>query len=319
MGAPAPLLSIPQAPAPPGAQAEWVCGAGGLKIRAALFPPQGQPRGSVLLSPGRIEPIEKYFEVVGELQARGFVVLAQDWRGQGLSQRLCDDPKRGQGGRVDDYLADQRAVLEAFQTRLPRPWIALSHSMGASLTLAALARGETRFSAAILSAPMLGLAAGALPSWVALPVVRAAIALRGSDAYVLRPPPSAADRAFEGNPLTHDRARFDRYLAQQDAATELAMGGVTWGWLDFAYRLIDQLLAPRALAGVQSPVVIVAAGQESIVVTARTRVLAKRLTKGRYLEIPDARHEILMETDPVRAVFWSEFDRLADGLTGPSA
>ena len=33
------------------------------------------------------------------------------------------------------------------------------------------------------------------------------------------------------------------------------------------------------------------------------------LPRGRYVEIPEAEHEILMENDSIRAKFWSEFDR----------
>ena len=78
---PAPLVSIPEAPVPSGGTAEWFSGAGAYRLRAALFLPEGPPKGSVVLSGGRTEPIEKYFEVITELQGRGFVVLAHDWRG----------------------------------------------------------------------------------------------------------------------------------------------------------------------------------------------------------------------------------------------
>ena len=39
-------------------------------------------RGTVVLSPGRTEPIEKYYEVIGNFLARGWCVLTHDWRGQ---------------------------------------------------------------------------------------------------------------------------------------------------------------------------------------------------------------------------------------------
>ena len=40
--------------------------------------------------------------------------------------------------------------------------------------------------------------------------------------------------------------------------------------------------------------------------------MTARLRRGRYVEIPGAYHEILQETDDVQAVFWREFDALAD-------
>ncbi len=120
-----------------------------------------------MVSPGRTEPIEKYFEVVEELRARGFSVLVHDWRGQGLSQRLLSDARLGHANGHADFVADYSALLRAFAGRLPDPWIALGHSMGGCLTLLALALGESRFSGAILSAPMLGLLTGKIPRPVA--------------------------------------------------------------------------------------------------------------------------------------------------------
>ena len=37
---------------------------------------------------------------------------------------------------------------------------------------------------------------------------------------------------------------------------------------------------------------------------------AKRLGRGRYVEIPGAKHEIIMEADDMRAVFLDEFDAM---------
>jgi lysophospholipase len=100
----------------------------------------------VVVSPGRSEPIEKYFEVVQDLLDRGFVVLVHDWRGQGLSHRALPDRLKGHAAGFKEFLGDYQALLAAFETRLPKPWIALGHSMGGCLTMLALATGESRFS-----------------------------------------------------------------------------------------------------------------------------------------------------------------------------
>ncbi|MBW8859316.1 MAG: alpha/beta hydrolase, partial [Caulobacter sp.] len=39
-----------------------------------------------------------------------------------------------------------------------------------------------------------------------------------------------------------------------------------------------------------------------------------RIPQGRYVEIPDAFHEILIETDDRRAVFWKAFDETVDAV-----
>ena len=80
---------------------------------------------------------------------------------------LTPDRLKGHAAGFQDFVGDYQALLAAFETRLPRPWIALGHSMGGCLTSLVLAHGETRFSACVLSAPMLGLNTGGKPAGMA--------------------------------------------------------------------------------------------------------------------------------------------------------
>ena len=309
-GAPAPLISIPEAPAPEGGQAQWIAAADGVLLRAALFPPRGAARGAVLLSPGRTEPIEKYFEVIGDLTGRGFVVLAHDWRGQGLSQRLLPDRMRGHAVGFDGYLDDHRALLDAYADRLPRPWISLGHSMGGCLELLALAKGETRLDAAFLSAPMLAISTRPWPAWLAMRIVQISQWMGHAADYALPTYDPTGDR-FGFDRLTHDRARYERFKAQLKACPDLAIGALTWGWLDFALKAGAAIAAPGALETIDIPVSIVAAAHDHLVLNAADREAARRLPKGEYREVEHAFHEILMEADPVRDQVFAAFDQLA--------
>lgn len=317
MAQPAPLIGLPEAPVPGDGAAEWVSGDGGRRLRAALFRPGTAARGSIVLSPGRTEPIEKYFEAAGEWLDRGFVVLIHDWRGQGLSDRLLADPLRGHvAGGYRPYLADFRAVLDAFADRLPKPWIAVGHSMGGCLTLLALAEGEDRFAGAVLSAPMLGVRLGRTPEPVARVVARLMTLIgRGGDHV---PSGAAVDpyyARFDGNPLTHDARRFGRMTALTKAAPELALGAPTWSWLDFALSADARLARPEVLRKVQTPVTILIAGDDRIVDNAASVAAARRLPRGELVEVPGALHEILMETDEMR----NFFQKVLDALTGKVA
>lgn len=308
----APFTEVPGAPLPAGGRVEWFTGAGGARLRAALFPAKGAARGSVVLSSGRTEAMEKYAEVIEDLTARGFVVLIHDWRGQGLSHRDLPDRLRGHAEGWEAFLADYDLLLKTYEAELPKPWLAVGHSMGGCLTLLALAHGQAeRFAGAVLSAPMLGLRVGRYPK-----MVRALISLnrltgRGGG-YVLNDPGKPFDDTFEDNVLTHDRARFVRGRAVIAANRDLALGGPTWSWLAFALKAADFFARPGALDGVRIPVVICSAEQEKLVDNAAQKDVAERLPDGRFVTVKGALHEILMETDERRAVFWAEFDALAD-------
>lgn len=297
----APLLVVAGAAAPGGGAAEWVTAADGVRLRAALFP-QANARGSVVLSPGRTEPIEKYYEVVDELRARGFTVLVHDWRGHGLSARLTPDPLKGHGTDWRSYLSDYHSVIEAFAGRLPRPWLAMGHSMGGGLTALALTEGEGGFAGAVLSAPMMGLDLTGKPARLARALAWLLSRAGASGAYAAGPGDPLYG-PFEGNVLTHDRARWDRTVALVQQEAGLRLGGPTWGWLELAFQIGARLSRTKLTL----PLLVVAAEEEKLVANAASKAFTER-SGGRWVLVGGARHEILMETDDKRAVFWAAFD-----------
>jgi lysophospholipase len=308
---PAPLLSIPEAPAPPNGVAEWFDTQDGVRLRTAVFLPDGEARGSVILSQGRAEFIEKYFEVIGELLQRGFAVLTHDWRGQGLSGRAPPARLWGHARGWRPFISDYTELLNAFEARLPKPWIAVGHSMGGGLTTLALAEGEMRFSAAVLCAPMMCVHTGdrSLGSVKRLSYL---MNLAGRARELVMPPPDPHDESFEKNVLTHDHDRWARTVLQGTIDPDLKEGGVTWGWLAFALILHSRLKASLRMSKLPIPFVVVAAQEEKLVVNAAAKTVADKAPRGRYVQIAGAYHEILMETDDVRAQFWEAFDAVAD-------
>ena len=297
-----------------GGPADWLHSRSGRRLRAAYFVPPSAARGSVVLSPGRTEPIEKYGEVIGDLLERRFVVLVHDWAGQGLSERFGDDPLRGDlVGGVDLLLDDYADLLAVYGERLPKPWFAAGHSMGGALTALALCEGETRFAGAALCAPMVEFLAGTLPFWLARRTIKVVNGV-GLRAPLARKQLDPVEVTFEKNVLTHDRRRYEQMLALYRAHPELRLGEPTWRWLRFGVEVRDRLQAAGTVERIACPITVIGAGDDRIVNTAATRRFAARLQHGRYVEIPDAFHEILMERDEQRSAFWRAFDDLVERL-----
>jgi len=257
----APLMGVPGAAAPPGGVGEWLRGAGGLRLRSAFWTPSNlvaaTPRGTVIVSPGRTEPIEKYFEVIGNFLARGFCVLAHDWRGQGLSARLLPDRLKGHARAVEEFLDDYSRLLDAYEARAPRPWIAVGHSMGAALNLMSLQAGEARLSGAVLSSPMLRIRTGKRSMWSVKLAVRWNLRHGRAADYVLGDMDDPFEHTFEDDALTSDETRYELWRQQLFACPHLAIGGPTWGWLGFALEVGERCLKPRALKSVTVPLTIV--------------------------------------------------------------
>jgi lysophospholipase len=294
---------------------EWFRGAGGLRLRAAFWTPSAlvakKPRGTVVLSPGRTEPIEKYYEVIGNFLARGWCVLAHDWRGQGLSARLLPDRLKGHARAVEEFLDDYARLMEAWEARAPKPWIMVGHSMGGVLNLMTLEGGETRFSGALLSSPMLRIRTGKRSMWSVKLAVRWNLRHGKAGDYVLDDADDPFDHTFQKDALTSDESRYEQWRQQLYACPHLAVGGVTWGWLAVGLDAGERALKPKALKAVQVPVAIVQAGEDDRVWKQTSKWAARRLGRGRYVEVPGSKHEVIMETDELRAVFLEEFDAMA--------
>ncbi|HEX6866279.1 MAG TPA: alpha/beta hydrolase, partial [Caulobacteraceae bacterium] len=249
-----------------------------------------------------------------------FAVVVHDWRGQGLSPRPLDDPMKGHAAGFAQYLDDYHRLLGLYEERMPKPWIAMGHSMGGGLTLLALAHGEAkRFKAAILSAPMLGLQTPGRPKRASRALAWLMARTGRANDYVLGDPGKPFGEPFEVNILTHDAARYARNNAQLEANGDLALGSPTWGWLDFAFSVSAWLKRDPRVAKLDIPVVVLGAAEERLVDNADQREIVTRIPQGRWLEVPGSYHEILQETDDIRAVFWREFDALAASVTSPTA
>ena len=289
----------------------------GARLRYACWNVPGTPRGSVVVLTGRGEFIEKYAtELVGELLGRGYCVFAVDWRGQGLSDRPLADRNKGHIDNFTTYMADLQLFLEkVVGPSAPRPVIALCHSMGAHIAMRVMAEnGSGPISAGVLVSPMTALRREAMLRSVLMlmpevPAVEERY-LFGTGPFVL------LARQFNANFVTHDERRY-RFTDQWFTADpRLALGGPTLGWGRQAVRSMTAAVAPGYLERIELPLVLITAGQDPLIDSRSHDPVAARLKHGEHFTIAGAKHEVMMETDDLRALFWEAFDRLAKGVLG---
>lgn len=310
----APVVLIPENPMPRGGVARWIETGDGVRLRVMVWSPAAAgidaARGTVFVFGGRTEFAEKYFEVVGELLVRGFAVATVDWRGQGLSDRALADPRKGHVADFASFDLDIATFMEKIAPDLPKPWVALAHSMGGNILLRATHDHPKWFSACVLSAPMLGLRLG---SSAAANLARA-VAFSGSIIgfaanYLPGGNAKAADETpFSENILTHDERRYALYQALIRAEPKLGLGASTFGWLAAAFRAMAATASPGYLADIKIPVLIAVAENDGLIDRAALEFAAEHLPRGELVTIENARHEILIEKDACRAKFWAAFD-----------
>ena len=256
---------------------------------------------------GRSEFIEKYFEVIADLQKRGFAVATMDWRGQGLSERLLPVREIGHIRDFGVFRSDLRLFVdEVVKKRLLGPYVLMTHSMGGAPALQMLADGEDSFCAAVLCAPMTRLFDGLMQrigirllaqSATRIGLSRRAIA--GVKEYSME---------FEGNILTSDETRHARFRDLQSAAPNAMIREPTYGWIRAATEAMDDLHRPRRFAQLKTPTLIVSAENDHLVRSSDHQWLAKQSPLIDCVTIKGALHEIMMERDDLRDQYWKAFD-----------
>lgn len=287
----------------------------GARIRCAWWNATGTARGTVALLTGRGEFIEKYAtEVVGELLGRGYAVVAMDWRGQGLSDRPLADRGKGHIDHFSTYMADVRMFLEAVVAPdAPRPVLALCHSMGGHILMRDMAEnGPGPLSAALFVSPMTGLYREAMLRSILMlmPEIPAVDEryLFGTGPFVL------LAREFNSNFVTRDERRYRFTDDWFTADPRLALGGPTLGWARQAVRSMTAAQAPGYLERIDVPLLLITAGEDRLIDQRTHAPIVARLRHGEHFTIARSLHEIMMETDDIRALFWEAFDRLAKGV-----
>ncbi len=294
------FIEIEKNPVPHDTSALTFETADGVKLRAALFP-AATPRGTVIVAPGWAEFIEKYFEVADELRDRGLNVAMMDWRGQGLSE-----PPPEWSGYFNQLADDLRAFREGpVAARFEGPYFLLTHSMGGLPALLLLASGYDGFERAALSAPMTQLfpdVTGAVFGAVA----SVACLFGGENADVFRRLDDS--KAFEGNVLTKDPKRHERFRLLQEKEPEIALYAPTYGWVRAALRASKRIHAPGFFDRLKTPVKIISATEEQVIDGADHSVIAAMSPHIDHVSVDGALHEIMMESDQYRRPFWDHVD-----------
>jgi len=307
------LVTLAKNPVPSGATVGAFRGYDGAQLRYARWDATRMPRrGTVCLFGGRTEFIEKYFEVIADLRRRGFAVATMDWRGQGGSQRMLSNPRKGHVRGFWEYDRDLiRFMKDIVLPDCPPPFIGLAHSMGGNILLRNATMPGLWFERIVLASPMISIHesivgprpfnARAYAELSSLFGISTAYVMGGSDRLESSYP-------FEGNSLTCDHERWARTKMVLDVAPELGLGSPTIGWLRSALRSCARISHPHYPAQIHVPLLIFAASDDTVVSTPAIEAFAVRVKVASCILMPNSRHEILQETDAVRTRFWAAFD-----------
>jgi len=266
--------------------------ADGTKIAAYRWDPAGEPRAAVQLTHGMGEHARRYEHVAQALNEAGFVVYAQDHRGHGASARgqgadpsaLGDLGESGWPGLVDD-IGLLSAHIRAEHPGLPL--ILLGHSMGSFAVQQYLFDHSADADGVVLTGT------------AAIDLLEGALDLdQPIDLSAFNAPFAPARTDYDW--LSRDNAIVDAYVADSrcgfgiDAASGKAMFvGARRGADPDQVAAIRPDLPLYIAVGEADPV----NGGLALLTPLADRYRAAGLTDVTVRTYPDARHEILNETN----------------------
>ena len=310
-GPKAPLIDIDSFNCPSGGKSFFHKTLDGVNLRIAIWN-ETSSKGTILLQSGRTEFIEKYYEVIQEFVNRGFCVALMDWRGQGLSERVAKDIRIGHVDDFSDYDSDfEEVIRKIYQDSCPKPWIAVGHSMGGCLVASSAAKNTDLFDAIILCAPMLTLQ---MPNLIKKLIhVLGFMTKIGLKEKVLARPEWHEDEGWRENPFTEnqvtsDPIRYERTMMLIREHQELAIGGLTVGWVYGALKRTREMISPGWIKKIEQPLLLLNATKDKLVNPNENKKICSQSNTVTIEDI-DGEHEILMETDLIREQAWNAIDK----------
>jgi lysophospholipase len=320
-------------------------------IRYARWIPVTTPaKGVVVHFNGRTEFIERNIYTYKDLLDRGFEVWALDWRGQGLSERQNKAKQRHSIDSFDTYVSDAKYFIDnvARIKDANGKKILLAHSMGGQIALRYLLSdaGRSVFDYAVFSSPLLRLnddgwyvrlgnllknAIGfgsqcvfRIPGeWKSDFKVNACnlVETRSATESALSDIADARKYSHDWNKIADANCLIESSKNAGDPShPDLRLACPTSGWLHAAFQSTDivmknssRLTTPALIIRAKPDAAVDIDGQTEFCATAKIRCVDIEKEGG-----TPTGHELLIETQAIRARFLTEFDKFVNAERGQS-
>ncbi len=285
-------------------------GISGTKVHYAAILQENSGAPCLIVVPGRSESYLKYQELTFDLHSQGYNIFIIDHRGQGLSDRLLSNMNKGYVASFQDYVDDLTYFIENIVQPhcTAKPYI-LAHSMGGAIATRYMQEFPRTIKAAIISSPMLGFNSGVFPHFFIKGLIAAQIKLNQlfkQEPWYFLGQSDYNSIDFTRNKLSHSVNRYQIFSDLYKKNQAIQLGGVTGHWL--AQSLKAQQKIFQNLAKLETPILLLKAGSDSIVCQQAQDDFCLQLNKlkplscpnGKPFTIANAYHELFFEVDEYR-------------------
>lgn len=264
-------------------------------------------KGTVVISHGLTESLEKYDEMIYYFLNMGYSVYGMEHRGHSRSGRLGIDSSQVHIESFRYYYKDLKTFLD--QIVVPAAGknnlYLYAHSMGGGIATRFLETYPEYFKAAVLSSPMLEIQSGKIPSFFAKLLAHGLSITPWETKYIM------GQGAYEDtydfvNSNTHSEVRYARNWETRVNNPILQMGGSSYQWLSESYYAACMATSAINASKVKIPVLLFQAGQDTLVGEDGQNNFAKYAKNCTIVRYENARHDIYGESDEILSDYVSK-------------
>lgn len=256
-------------------------------------------KGTVVIVHGFTEFAEKFREMAYYFVKNGYNAFALDNRGHGHSYRMKGSTETVRVNKFSDYIDD----LNTFVNKIVKPHNAnlplyvFSHSMGGGIAARYIQVHNETFEKAILSSPMICAQTGA-PVPLAKVLMKSISSLGMKNISVPGMCKFKPDATYENSSDTC-KERFEYFLTKRRNNECYRTAGPSFGWVNEALKLTDNLLDDNNCRNIKSKVLIFQPESDNRVISSYQNTFADKLSDAQLVCVPGSKHEIFGTTNDV--------------------
>jgi lysophospholipase len=269
----------------------------GKKVRFRTYI-RGVGLPNIVISPGRQEPMKKYFELVHDIPEANFYLI--DHLGQGESERLLEDRQKGHINDFNDYVKDFTFWMDHYVSPLTKgeELYLIAHSMGAAIATRFMDIHPDTFDKVALSSPMYDIYTKPYPGVFARALAKLLVRAGRGEHYAPGKGPYKPDEDVVGkNDVSHSEARIEmnKYLFVEE---DLGIGGPTVNWVNESFRGTKGI--QKVGEKLSMPIIVFQAELDAIVKPKKQLSFCMSAKHCELISMKGAFHEILQEKDVIR-------------------
>jgi lysophospholipase len=280
-----------------------------IHYRTLLKKNDGSPRNCLVILPGREEALEKYAEVVYDLNQsladKNLSFYLMDHRGQGTSGRMKKTLDMSYVEYFDDFVTDVETFLinQKVAENCDQKFL-LAHSLGGGIAVGYLLKHPAFFDKVALSSPMLKIMTKPFGYKTARAIVSTATFLGLGDKFAAKQKGFDPDLTFEQNAFTTSPERFKMARSMFTVYGESKLGGVSNRFVLEVMKATN--LMRTRLSELRPPMRVFIAGNELYVEPSEMVKMCDVAGDCQAIFLKNSKHEVLMDRDVNRDVVMKE-------------